>query len=43
MCERRRQESEKDSIILENGPSVGEVLHSRVQSSKKAARVDQSH
>lgn len=35
--------SQRKSIIIENGASLGEVLHSRVQSHKKAARVGQSH
>lgn len=35
--------SQRKSIIIENGATLGEVLHSKLQSSKKAARAGQSH
>lgn len=41
MCVREGGKRQRKSIIVENGASLGEVLHSRVQSCKKAARVGQ--
>lgn len=42
MCVRQEGKSQRENIILENGATLGEVLHGNAQTSKKPARAGQS-
>lgn len=39
---RQEGKSQRENIILENGATLGEVLHGNAQTSKKPARAGQS-